>query len=179
MQLHPPAAQPSRRRATLPPPRSPPVQVAPQPQRQHDQAQAPRASVRCRALAPRPQSPALSASTDDLFSAAVDCPYDGVAGIIAQEGRPPVLTATPKQTLQAIIPLLARVTGLPVVDGTGRVVGVISRKVGPRRPAGAAQPRPAAASAREPALGSVPEGGPWAACTHPERVVHLPPASAC
>ena len=39
-----------------------------------------------------------------------------------------VLVATPGESLQAIIPRLSKVTGLPVVGATGKVVGVISRK---------------------------------------------------
>lgn len=39
-----------------------------------------------------------------------------------------ILTTTPEATLQAIIPLLNKVTGLPVLDSDGTVVGVISRK---------------------------------------------------
>ena len=40
----------------------------------------------------------------------------------------PFLTATPGETLEEIIPKLSKVTGLPVLDAAGRVIGVISRK---------------------------------------------------
>jgi hypothetical protein len=40
-----------------------------------------------------------------------------------------VLTAKTSQTLQDLIPLLNKVSGLPVVDANNRVIGVISRKV--------------------------------------------------
>lgn len=39
-----------------------------------------------------------------------------------------ILTTTPDVTLQSIIPLLNKVTGLPVLGEDGTVVGVISRK---------------------------------------------------
>lgn len=42
-----------------------------------------------------------------------------------------VLTAKTNQTLQDIIPMLNKVSGLPVVDASDRVIGVISRKVSP------------------------------------------------
>lgn len=42
-----------------------------------------------------------------------------------------VLTAKTNQTLQDIIPMLNKVSGLPVVDANDRVIGVISRKVSP------------------------------------------------
>lgn len=41
-----------------------------------------------------------------------------------------VLTCRPAETLEDIIPRLGKVTGMPVIDAQGQVVGVISRKVG-------------------------------------------------
>lgn len=40
-----------------------------------------------------------------------------------------VLSCTPAETLESIIPRLSKVTGLPVLNEQGKVVGVISRKV--------------------------------------------------
>jgi predicted transcriptional regulator len=40
-----------------------------------------------------------------------------------------VLTAKTNQKLEDIIPMLNKVSGLPVVDASDRVIGVISRKV--------------------------------------------------
>jgi CBS domain-containing protein len=40
-----------------------------------------------------------------------------------------VLTAKTNEALEDLIPRLNKVSGLPVVDATGKVVGVISRKV--------------------------------------------------
>jgi hypothetical protein len=40
-----------------------------------------------------------------------------------------VLTTSPTATLEDIIPLLNKVTGIPVLAQDGRVMGVISRKV--------------------------------------------------
>jgi CBS domain-containing protein len=40
-----------------------------------------------------------------------------------------VLTAKTNDRLEDIIPALNKVSGLPVVDANGRVIGVISRKV--------------------------------------------------
>lgn len=42
-----------------------------------------------------------------------------------------VLTAKTNQSLEDIIPMLNKVSGLPVVDASDRVIGVISRKVSP------------------------------------------------
>ncbi|PNG99089.1 Inosine-5'-monophosphate dehydrogenase, partial [Tetrabaena socialis] len=39
-----------------------------------------------------------------------------------------IFTTSPDVTLQSIIPLLNKVTGLPVLDSEGVIVGVISRK---------------------------------------------------
>ena len=41
-----------------------------------------------------------------------------------------VLTCSPSDTLEGIIPSLNRVTGMPVIGADGKVIGVISRKVG-------------------------------------------------
>eukprot|EP00199_Chlamydomonas_sp_CCMP681_P001981 CAMPEP_0119107482 /NCGR_PEP_ID=MMETSP1180-20130426/10462_1 /TAXON_ID=3052 ORGANISM="Chlamydomonas cf sp, Strain CCMP681" /NCGR_SAMPLE_ID=MMETSP1180 /ASSEMBLY_ACC=CAM_ASM_000741 /LENGTH=348 /DNA_ID=CAMNT_0007092977 /DNA_START=181 /DNA_END=1224 /DNA_ORIENTATION=- len=71
-------------------------------------------------------------STDsytDLFSPTVTCPLGGVAEVMRGNdvGRG-VLVCAPDETLEAIIPRLSEVTGLPVISKTGRVCGVISRK---------------------------------------------------
>ncbi|KAG2427665.1 hypothetical protein HXX76_012314 [Chlamydomonas incerta] len=55
------------------------------------------------------------------------CPMGGVEAIMRKESQG-ILTTTPDVTLAAIIPKLNKVTGLPVLDGDGKVVGVISRK---------------------------------------------------
>lgn len=52
----------------------------------------------------------------------------GVAEIIRKNERG-LLTCSPSETLEGIIPKLTQVTGMPVVNDAGRVVGVISRKV--------------------------------------------------
>ncbi|KAI8474569.1 MAG: hypothetical protein J3K34DRAFT_407422, partial [Monoraphidium minutum] len=66
----------------------------------------------------------------DMAAAAAAAPLGTIDAIM--KGRPSagetVLQATPGESLQAIIPRLAKVTGLPVVGATGKVVGVISRK---------------------------------------------------
>lgn len=43
-----------------------------------------------------------------------------------------VLTAKTTERLEDIIPRLNKVSGLPVVDASNRVIGVISRKVSPK-----------------------------------------------
>ncbi|GFR48728.1 hypothetical protein Agub_g10685 [Astrephomene gubernaculifera] len=55
------------------------------------------------------------------------CPMGGVEAIMRKASQG-LLTTTPDATLQAVIPLLNKVTGVPVMDGNGKVVGVISRK---------------------------------------------------
>ena len=40
-----------------------------------------------------------------------------------------VLTCSPSDTLEGIIPKLNKVTGMPVISVDGKVIGVISRKV--------------------------------------------------
>ena len=40
----------------------------------------------------------------------------------------PFLTASPDETLERVIEKLSKVTGMPVLDTAGRVIGVISRK---------------------------------------------------
>ena len=40
-----------------------------------------------------------------------------------------VLTCTPSESLEDIIPRLDKVTGMPVLGPDGKVIGVISRKV--------------------------------------------------
>jgi len=53
----------------------------------------------------------------------------GVAEIMRTNERG-VLTCSPGDTLESIIPSLTQVTGMPVINDAGRLVGVISRKVG-------------------------------------------------
>ncbi|GLC47460.1 hypothetical protein PLESTF_001899700 [Pleodorina starrii] len=66
-------------------------------------------------------------SAHDEVYGEMSCPIGGVEAIMRKASQG-ILTTTPDATLQAIIPLLNKVTGLPVLDSTGSVVGVISRK---------------------------------------------------
>ncbi|GBG00293.1 thiol-disulfide oxidoreductase [Raphidocelis subcapitata] len=90
-------------------------------------------SVTVSVAAPREAKPAndpLGLDYNSLLSSETTCPHGCVDAImrgIPSHGES-VLSATPGETLQAIIPRLKKVTGLPVVGATGKVVGVISRK---------------------------------------------------
>lgn len=85
----------------------------------------------------------MSVDTATHSLAPMQCPHGNVIGIMrsieeAHGEKEPgfcswpqqVFTSYPDETLQAVIPRLNRVTGLPVIDRThGKVIGVISRKV--------------------------------------------------
>lgn len=62
-----------------------------------------------------------------VYSAEIACPLGAVQAVMrkSEEG---ILSVTPDQTLQDIIPVLNKVTGAPVLDKSGSVIGVISRK---------------------------------------------------
>jgi len=64
---------------------------------------------------------------DFLWNRNLDCKFGGVAEIMRTNDRG-VLTCSPGDTLEAIIPSLTQVTGMPVINDAGRLVGVISRK---------------------------------------------------
>ncbi|KAG1675367.1 hypothetical protein FOA52_012286 [Chlamydomonas sp. UWO 241] len=55
-----------------------------------------------------------------------ECTHGNVIGIMRPGAT--VLTCSPGESLQAIIPRLDKVTGLPVISPEGRCIGVISRK---------------------------------------------------
>lgn len=55
------------------------------------------------------------------------CTHGNVIGIMRPGAT--VLTCSPGESLQSIIPRLDKVTGLPVISPEGRCIGVISRKV--------------------------------------------------
>lgn len=64
---------------------------------------------------------------DQLLPSDVEeCPHGSVEGLMRSADT--VLTAKTNDRLEDIIPALNRVSGLPVVDANGRVIGVISRK---------------------------------------------------
>ena len=65
--------------------------------------------------------------SDDLYSDEVETQQVYVDGLLQKDRV--TLFALPEETLEDIIPKLSTVTGLPVVGPTGKVVGVISRKV--------------------------------------------------
>jgi CBS domain-containing protein len=78
---------------------------------------------------PSPRPAPCSTDINDLLSTETSCPHGCVDAIMRKNtDTETVLVATPGETLQAIIPRLSKVTGLPVVGATGKVVGVISRK---------------------------------------------------
>jgi hypothetical protein len=56
------------------------------------------------------------------------CPHGNVIGIMRDLAQG-VLSCTPEETLKQTIPKLNKVTGMPVLNAEGKVVGVISRKV--------------------------------------------------
>lgn len=64
---------------------------------------------------------------EEVYSSEMSCPMGGVEAIMRKASQG-ILTTTPDVTLQSIIPLLNKVTGLPVLGEDGTVVGVISRK---------------------------------------------------
>jgi len=64
---------------------------------------------------------------DALFGPNLTCPLGGVVEVMRSTDRG-LLSCLPSETLEAIIPRLSKVTGLPVLNEQGRVVGVISRK---------------------------------------------------
>lgn len=68
-----------------------------------------------------------SLDVEDLYSTNLgDCPHGNVIGIM-RPNEFGILTASPGETLNDIIPRLNQVTGLPVLGADGRVTGVISR----------------------------------------------------
>ena len=73
-------------------------------------------------------SVALAPLPIDLAHVILQCPHGNVKGIMrSQEAG--VLTCSPSDTLEGIIPKLNKVTGMPVISEAGKVIGVISRKV--------------------------------------------------
>mmetsp|Transcript_21371 Transcript_21371/g.46741 ORF Transcript_21371/g.46741 Transcript_21371/m.46741 type:complete len:400 (+) Transcript_21371:151-1350(+) len=69
-----------------------------------------------------------SIDVDELYdTSSMDCPHGNVIGIM-RSSADGVLTCTPEEKLTDIIPKLNKVTGLPVLDKEGKVMGVISRK---------------------------------------------------
>lgn len=68
-----------------------------------------------------------SVDYESLMSRSIDCPLGGVAEVMRDAGRG-LLSVMPNDTLESCIPKLSKVTGLPVLSETGKVVGVISRK---------------------------------------------------
>lgn len=62
-----------------------------------------------------------------LIDTAAECPHGNVIGIMRDLAQG-VLSCTPEETLKQTIPKLNKVTGMPVLNAEGKVVGVISRK---------------------------------------------------
>jgi hypothetical protein len=60
----------------------------------------------------------------DIYSANISCPLGGVEAIMRKQSDG-IFSTTPESTLVDIIPLLNKVTGLPVIDNNGVVMGVI------------------------------------------------------
>ncbi len=65
---------------------------------------------------------------DLLMSQSPTCPLGGVLEVMISNARG-VSSCGPDETLEAIIPKLSKFSGLPVIDASGQVVGVLSRKV--------------------------------------------------
>lgn len=80
------------------------------------------AAVEPSASIPQPES-----KPQPIYSESISCPLGAVQAVM----RPieaGILSVTPEQTLQETIAVLNKVTGAPVLDKTGKVIGVISRK---------------------------------------------------
>lgn len=62
----------------------------------------------------------------DSEDVGINEPYNFVSDVMTEVG---LKATTPEASLDSIVPLLENVTGLPVVDGENKVIGVITRKV--------------------------------------------------
>lgn len=66
------------------------------------------------------------ASPDNLYSPSISCPHGFVEAVMRKQADG-IMSTTPDAALLDVIPLLNKVTGLPVIDDRGVVIGVISR----------------------------------------------------
>lgn len=70
--------------------------------------------------------PTVWRDVPDSEDVGVNEPFNYVSDVMTEVG---LKATTAEASLDSIVPLLENVTGLPVVDGENKVVGVITRKV--------------------------------------------------